>query len=234
MHIVGNLKSTGSLKKPKESSLEVYTHFSPYSSVCSFPPQRHSEDVQGKGLVNTRMLLSSQKTRVFMEVLRWGKERFCWCILRLLEAQPACYSLDLEWSPKSQVSKALSPVNGAIWEALEPLVGGPSERKLGHRVVPLKRVLGPWTLFLLPSLPICFLALMRWVAASVMRSHHNGLHHHRPKCSVAKQPWILTTIKRLAKVNFSSLKVDYLRYFFTIMGSWLTIFEWTRVSLCLS
>lgn len=156
MHIVGNLKSTRSLKKPKE------THFSPCSSVCNPPrPPRHSEDVQGKGLVNTRMLLSSQKTRVFMEVLRWGKERFCWCILRLLEAQPSWYSLDLEWSPKSQVSKAWSAVSGTIWEALEPLVGGRSERQSGHRVVPLKWVLGPWTLFLSPSLPICFLALMR-------------------------------------------------------------------------
>lgn len=131
MHIVGNLKSTGSLKKPKETSLKVYTHFSPYF-VCNVTRQRHSEDVQGKGLVNTRMLLSSWKTRDFMEVLRRGKERFCWCILRLLEAQPACYGFDPEWFPKFPVSKPWSPVSGAIWEALEPLVGGPSERKLGH------------------------------------------------------------------------------------------------------
>jgi hypothetical protein len=71
--------------------------------------------------------------------------------------------------------------------------------------------------YMYPFLSLCFLTSMKWVWLLHLHSCHDILCHNRPKATGPSdhglKPW--------AKINLCSIKLIYLRYFVTVMKSWL-------------
>jgi hypothetical protein len=119
-----------------------------------------------------------------------------------------CYSWDLECPLR------LGPQSVALLGG-----GGIFRRFLWKDVRP--QVMSPWRGYWGTGLllTLCFSATMRWT----------GILHHRlpPRCMVSphaqdSRDHALKCLKPWIKINLSSLKVYYLRYFVTVTESWLT------------
>lgn len=86
------------------------------------------------------------------------------------------------------------------WKVVKPLRSG----YLGHWIMPLKEIVGPWILSL------CTLAL-KWAFCSATCSCHDVLPYHRPK-TMEPTDDRLEPPKLQAKITLFYLQVDYLKY----------------------
>jgi hypothetical protein len=124
-----------------------------------------------------------------------------------------CYSTDLEHllRPMCGCLKGLVATCWRYWEVVEPL----------EDVGLLKKVRSfqvcPWMEYWEPDLSsiLCFLATMGWAAPPML------CHHHVHYCLRAKQRGTKPS-ETMSQGNLSSFSVVYIRFFCTMMESWLT------------